>query len=144
MTRLRWGADVGHWVAQRVDGFYWEEQSAAIGLERDGRLVAGVIYEQWNGKSAVVHLAIEGRPSAEWLYAIADYPFRYQQAYKLIAPIASTNTRMLRLAEKIGFRTEAELRNAHPLGDIVLMTLVEPDCRLLKGRYGKNKTAAIA
>lgn len=145
MTRLLHGSGVGQWVASRVDGTYEEGQSEAIGLERNGELVAGVIYERWNGKSVNVHLAIEGQPTREFLWVIADYPFRQMKAHKLIAPVCSTNSRMVRLAHKLGFRKEAVIENAHPMGDVILFTMIETNCRLLKGRYGKRfLTPAVA
>ena len=42
------GAEIGHWVAERVQGKYFADGSQAIGLERDGQIMAGVIYENWN------------------------------------------------------------------------------------------------
>ena len=54
------GPVVGHWVASKHGGNYAESTSQAIGLERDGKIVAGVIYENWNRQSIVCHIAIEG------------------------------------------------------------------------------------
>lgn len=138
MTRLINGRRVGEWVADRVQGFFEWPVAEAIGLERDGKIVAGVIYEHWNGKSVHVHLAIEGPVTREFLWVIADYPFRQLKAYKLIAPILATNARMVKLALKLGFRREASIQDAHPDGNILLFTMLERDCRLLKGQYGKR------
>ena len=66
---------VGHWTAQQLDGGYFEERSRAIGLAKDGEIIAGVIYENWNGQSIFCHIAIEGRITASYLAAIFDYPF---------------------------------------------------------------------
>lgn len=54
-TRVGWhivqGAEIGHWVAQRIAGEFFAEGSSAIGLQKDGITIAGVIYENWNRQS---------------------------------------------------------------------------------------------
>ena len=47
------GHEVGHWVAARNFKKYFEANSQAIGWEKDGKIVASVIYEDWNGQSIV-------------------------------------------------------------------------------------------
>ena len=34
---------VGHWTAKQLDGGYFEERSRAIGLAKDGEIIAGVV-----------------------------------------------------------------------------------------------------
>ena len=73
-TRLGWhivqGAEVGVWVANRIAGEFYSETSSAIGLEKNGKLVAGVIYENWNRASIFCHIAIEARLTKAYLKAI--------------------------------------------------------------------------
>ena len=132
----------GHWVAKRIFGGYFEERSRSLGLKRDGKYVAGVIYENFNHRSFTCHIAITGRMTTAFLYAIFDYPFNMCDVEKIIGPVASENAESLRLVKKMGFTEEARIKDAHPLGDIVLLTMLKEDCRFLGEKYGKRCTIA--
>ena len=129
---------VGEWVAKRVRGGYWAERSQAIGLKRDGEIVAGVIYENWNHQSIVCHIAVEGRMTSAYLAAIFDYPFNVCQVQKIIVPVPSANGESVSLVQKMGFTEEARIKDAHPEGDIVFYVLARDACRYLRKRYGKR------
>jgi RimJ/RimL family protein N-acetyltransferase len=145
MTELRFGEDVGQWIARELETTYALTDTQAIGLARNGRMVGGVMYEDWNGRSVVAHMAIRERVTPEFWWVVADYPFRQIGASKVIAPIHSANYPMMRLADHLGFRQEARIENAHPLGDILIYTLIERDCRIFqREQYGKRVATACA
>jgi len=139
-TRLGWhivaGDAVGHWVAERVAGKYFVEGSQAIGLERDGEIIAGVIYENWNGASIVCHIAIERQMTKRYLKAIFTYPFEVCQVKKIIVPVSSTHAKSLKLVTKMGFVEEARVKDAAPDGDIIFLTLAREKCRFLGVQNG--------
>src|SRR5262245_51660361 len=89
------GDAVGEWVAHETERMYFPQKSEAIGIERHGRLVAGIILEDWNFKSVVCHMAIRGRIAPEYLWSVANYIFNMLGVHKIIAPIASENERMM-------------------------------------------------
>ena len=132
------GAEVGHWVAPRVAGQYHAEMSQAIGLVREGKIVAGVIYENWNGASIVTHIAIEGRLTPGYLYAIYRFPFVQCGARKIIAPVSVTNTKSTTMCEDMGFTIEARIADATPGGDLLMYTMTADKCKYLGDRYGKK------
>lgn len=109
-------------------------------------MVAGVIYEHWNGKSLVAHMALEGKLNRTFLWVVFDYAFNKAGVEKVILPVASTNAKSLKLVANMGFREEARLTNAHPTGDLVFFTMNRSDCRFLGVRYGQGfcGTAAAA
>lgn len=141
---LVFGPEIGHWTAARVDGKYFAEGSQAIGFKKDGRIVAGVIYEHWNGKSVVCHMAVEGRLNRNFLWIIFDYAYNVCCVEKVILPIASSNVKSIKLVLNMGFEEEARLTNAHPTGDLVFFTMKRTDCRFLGVRYGKKFPFAAA
>lgn len=141
---LAFGPEVGHWTASRIDGQYFEANSQAIGLKKDGRIVAGVIYEHWNGKSVVCHMAVEGRLNRNFLWIIFDYAYNVCCVEKIILPVASSNLKSIKLVLNMGFEEEARLTNAHPTGDLVFFTMKRTDCRFLGVRYGKVESFAPA
>lgn len=138
------GPDAGVWTAAQVGTAYVPEVEEAIGLRHNGSFVAGTIYEDWNGKSIVAHIAVAGRMTPAFVSAIFDYPFNVCGAHKIICPIPSDNARSINLATKMGFRQEACLKDATPTGDMLLFTLTRSNCRFLEERYGKKSTRAPA
>jgi RimJ/RimL family protein N-acetyltransferase len=128
----------GHWVARRTFGGYFEEKSRSLGLKKNGEFVAGVIYENFNRRSIMCHIAITGRMTPFFLFAIFDYPFNVCNVEKIIVPVTSNNLKSLKLVKKMGFAEEARLKDADPRGDIVLLTMLKEDCRFLGERYGKK------
>lgn len=132
------GPDVGHWVAKRINGGFFEERSIALGLKKGDELVAGVIYENWNHQSIWCHIAIEGRMTPTFLAAIFDYPYNVAQAEKIIAPIGSDNEEMTTLIKHMGFTEEGRIKDGRPHGDIVFFTLLRDDCRFLGKRFNER------
>ena len=98
-----YGTEIGQWVAKRVQGGYDADRSQAIGLIKDGEIVAGVIYENWNKKSIWCHIAVEGRMTPRFLSIIFDYPYNTAQVDKIIVPVGSDNEESTRLVKKMGF-----------------------------------------
>lgn len=134
-TRLGWhivqGKEIGNWVAERIAGEFSSENSSAIGLQKDGETIAGVIYENWNRQSIFCHIAIEGLMTKGYLRAIFDYPFNVCKVKKIIVPVVSNHAKSIKLVTKMGFVEEARLKDASPNGDIIFLTLTKENCRFL-------------
>ena len=127
---------VGHWVAERLGSGYFASRSNAIGLVKDDRLIAGVIYENWNGRSIMCHIAVEGRLTRRYVGAIFDYAFNVCNVEKIIVPVESHNLRSVKLIENMGFTEEGRIKDCQPEGDTILYTMTKSDCRFLGDRYG--------
>lgn len=128
-------AEVGHWVAEQMGGMYHPKGSEAIGLERNGQLVAGIIYEDFNGASVVCHLAIRGWVTKAFLRAVSVYAFHQLRVHKIIAPANSDNEDAMRMLQKMGFIIEGRIWDAQPNGDIVIHSLTKNRCKYLSPRY---------
>ena len=137
------GPTVGHWVATHIDGSY-RPGDVAIGLEHNGVVVAGVLYENWNGRSIVAHMAIEGgRVTPAYIAAIFDYAFNVCGVHKVILPVSSANAKSQKFVEHLGFDREAAIEDAAPDGDILLFTMTRDKCRFLGDRFnGKIRTSS--
>jgi RimJ/RimL family protein N-acetyltransferase len=132
------GPQIGRWVADKLEMGFFEGRASAIGLRRDGRIIAGVIYENWNGASLMAHIVVEGPLTGDFIFAIFDYPFQVCGVKAVVSPIVETNTKSIHLAVNMGFTEECRLKDCHPDGDIVLYTLRKADCRFLGERYAKR------
>ncbi|CAB5228667.1 hypothetical protein UFOVP1545_13 [uncultured Caudovirales phage] len=140
--RIENGARIGQWVADKLGTVYSPNSSAAIGLVKDGNVVAGVIYENWNRRSVVTHIAIEGRLTRSFLYAIFHHPFVTCGVNKIISAVNDTNTKSVLMVENMGFIAEGRLKDCSPDGDIILYTMQKSDCRFLGKRYGQENSGS--
>jgi RimJ/RimL family protein N-acetyltransferase len=105
----------------------------AIGLSKDGDLIAGAIYEGFNGHNVWVHLA--GMPGRRWmtrqfLYAGFAYPFIQLGCSRISGYVEAWNMDARRLDEHFGYKQEAVLRGAaSDGGDVILYVMRREDCR---------------
>lgn len=130
---------------ERETGGSYDLRSVAIGLMKDNcEILAGIVYDQCNGASVVCHMAAK-RLNREFLRFNAHYAFNQLGVRKIVAPVASHNARMIKLALNMGFTPEACLEDCDPDGDLFLFTLAKQDCKFLGEKYdGQAKTARIA
>lgn len=143
MKRIVTGHDerVGSWVCSRTGGVYTD--GATLGLEEDGKLVAGVIVDGWNGASARMHVAGDGNwLNREFLFACFDYVFRQLNLNVVIGIVPSDNAKALRFDKHLGFKELARIPKGHPAGDLVILTLRKEDCRYVGEHRGIEKLAA--
>lgn len=137
------GQGVVDWVAQRALGFFGSD-SRAIGLSKNGKIVAGVVYTEYNGKNVFVHQAIEGRITRQYLWTICDYPFNQLKVDRITGMIPEGNSKARTAAEKIGFELETTLRGAHPSGDLLVYVMRKKNCRWLREDLFKDRLALAA
>jgi len=109
------------------------ENMKGLGLERDGQLVAGVLYEGFNGQNGGMHAA--GAPGSKWmtrdyLRYCFQYPFNEMGVKRVSGYVNASNTAARRLDEHLGFKPEATLTGAAPDGgDVILYAMWRKDCR---------------
>jgi hypothetical protein len=96
------GDSVGVWVAEQTTGSY-HCNSSAIGLEREGQIVAGVIYESFMDTTITCHIAVAGRMNKTFIAAIFNYPFIVCNVEKIVVPITEENDKSIKLVKNMGF-----------------------------------------
>jgi len=130
-------ARVGHWLEQQRACRY-TDASVCIGLERNGELVAGIQYDQYNGASMVASIAVTGRLTPAFLHYIFEYPYIECGIQVGLLYVGSGNLKSQRFVEKLGFVRIASIEDAHPDGKLLLYQLRKEDCRFLarRSRYG--------
>jgi RimJ/RimL family protein N-acetyltransferase len=107
-----------------------------LGLERDGELVAGVLYEGYNHHNIWMHVAAE--PGKKWLnreflrYCF-HYPFVELGCNRVSGYVEAQNADARRFDEHLGFQQEAVLQGAaSDGGDVILYVMRRDDCRYLE------------
>lgn len=128
------GEEVCRWVADKTDDTYYPNSGVGIGIEKEGRITAGVLFNGYCGQSIQIHVAKE--PDAyinrEWLFVLFDYAFRQLKVNKIIGIVDSTNTVALRFDKHIGFVQEHVIKGAGKYGDMHILTMTRDQCRFLR------------
>lgn len=124
---------VGPWVCERTGGSYDPACAAAIGWEEGGELVAGTLYDMFNGRSICMHVAVEKPVTRTFTRTCFDYPFNQLGVQKVIGLVDSTNDSALRFDRHLGFVEEARIADAGKTGDLVLLTMTRQQCRWIQG-----------
>lgn len=145
---LVYGADraVMEWVRQRtpwIDGF---GHARAIGIAKDGSLIAGAVFANYRKTNIEVTIAADD-PS--WcrkgvLAALFGYVFLQLRCRRMTAIIPATNERSLRLCTGLGFTEEGRHPGLFSDGDVgISCGLLRENCRWLKGiEYVDSRQAA--
>lgn len=144
LGRVLFGADdlVIRWAGRAIPGFIASPGAKALGVVSKGDLVAGVIYERYNG----VHMevAITARRGSKWadrqtLAHLFGYPFNQMQCVAITALVPATNLESLNLATKLGFEAEAYVKFAAPDGSpMVVLKMFRENCRWI-GHDGQGQ-----
>ena len=109
-----------------------------IGLQKDGRLIAGVLYDDFNGSNVWMHVAAE--PGKRWLtreylQACFAYPFNQLGVRRITGWVEASNTDARRFDEHLGFKQEAVLTGAaRDGGDVIIYRMFKEECKYVHKR----------
>lgn len=123
---------VAEWVCQQLKVTWIPGKATAIGLSLRGALIAGVLYEEYNGANISMHVA--ALPKAHWmtrkyLHVLFDYPFTQLKCKRVTAIVAESNKTCLKVMLHLGFQIEAILKDANPDGNLLVLVMFKADCR---------------
>jgi RimJ/RimL family protein N-acetyltransferase len=113
----------------------YRDGATCIGLERDGELVAGTLYDYYNGASIMASIAIAGPITRRWLWAIFHYPFVHLGVNVILGLVAEGNVKSRHLCDRLGFSLVTQIPQADPSGAMLLYTMQKDACRFLKRSY---------
>lgn len=131
---------VAPWVCERTGLEYKKDRFRAIGRLIDGKLVAGVLYEEFNGAQIVCHIAAEGKwANKHFLWLIFDYPFNQVGASRITTTVVDSNKKSQAFTKKLGFDLEYKMKSAHPDGDLWVFRMFKDDCRWLRNANAIHK-----
>jgi hypothetical protein len=121
---------VGPWVFSRIGKTWGPEGREAIGVIEDGEVKAGLVFEDYSGRSIVSHIAISSphTPIRELLAVCAGYAYNQLKVHKVLAPVSSDNRRSINFVMKLGFEPEAIIKDAMPNGDLLVFSMSRSRC----------------
>lgn len=138
-----YGADdmVGDWVGRQIEGYISTPGATALGVVKGGRLVAGVVYERFNGFHCEASIA--ARAGTSWadratLFALFDYPFGQLGCEAVTVLVPGSNLSSLNLATKLGFEPQAIVNFAAPDGSpLIVLQQFRNTCKWVS--YGQGQ-----
>lgn len=133
--RVLFGADqlVAQWVKTRIPYINLSPDLRALGVVHDGDLVAGVVFERYNGVHIEASIAADmHKPwaSRRTLRHLFGYPFLQQKCEAITVLVPASNLPSLNLATKLGFEMEALIKYAAPDGSpLIVLKQFRDRCR---------------
>lgn len=130
---------VGAWVAERVAQRGAWSNYEAIGLEKDGQLVAGVVFDSYVDQArCCMHVAGEGRSwlNREYLWLCFHYAFEQMGCKVVIGLVSADNANALRFDTHLGFEEVARIPNGSGDCDLVILAMQREQCRWLSMKRG--------
>ena len=139
-TRLIYGEEhrLLPWARGRIGLQDFRRDAYTIGLERDGELVAVVVFDSFSDVDCNMHIASDG--TARWmtkelLLAAFAYPFVQLRLNRVTGMVPAKNADALAFDEHLGFVREGYHRKAMPDDDIVSLGLLRENCRFIPKEY---------
>jgi len=138
------GADevIARWVQRKIPGFRTDSTTRALGIIANGKIVAGVTFDGWNGIH--VECAIAAEPGEIWLsrstlHSIFYYPFITLGCEAISVSVPGSNLASLNLATKLGFEPEAIIKFAAPdCSPLIVLKAFRNNCRWID-LHGKKE-----
>lgn len=124
------------WVGSRIDEDDFGIKPVALGLEDDGELIAGVVFNLYTGPSIAMHVAAQ--PGRRWmtrdfLFRCFAYPFLQLQCNRITGFVRADNLDAQRFDEHLGFVREGVIRKGATDGtDFILYGMLKEECRWLE------------
>lgn len=106
-----------------------------IGIERDEKLVGGVLYDSYSTHNIFMHVA--GTDGMQWatktfVKAAFGYPFNQLKCSRVSGWVEASNLKARQLDEHLGFKPEAVLEGAaRDGGDVIIYRMWRHECRFI-------------
>ncbi|OWT62156.1 N-acetyltransferase [Candidimonas nitroreducens] len=133
-------------MRERLDCRPFKEY-AAIGIEDDGELIGGIIFDSKWGASIQMHVASNG--SRHWMTAAGlaacfGYAFNQEKVNIIVGLVRADNIEARRFDEHLGFKQCGQLPLACTDGtDLIVYGMRKSDCRYLQGKYHAELIAEL-
>ena len=123
------------WVAKRI-GINGFGLSTAIGVQRDGQLIAGAVFHDYRPKNGQIEASIAS-DSPRWatrsvLYSLFAYPFIQCDANRLLVTCDESNDKAMKMNKQLGFTPEGILRQMYYPNDAIIWGMLKDECKWIK------------
>lgn len=128
-----------------IPGF--RDDARAIGLIRDGEIIASCVFECFTQSDCCVHLASDGSRrwcNREYIVRCMAYPFIQLGLRRITGLVPARNTAALNFDLAFGFKREGYIRHGMPDDDIILLGMLREECRWLPQVYNPERLSEEA
>jgi RimJ/RimL family protein N-acetyltransferase len=136
MSKLIFDVDeVFRFVTDRGVPMVYSAGMQGIGIERNGELVGGVLYDSYSTNNIFMHVA--GVDGGHWatksfVKAVFGYPFNQLNCKRVSGWVEASNIKARQLDEHLGFKPEAVLEGAaRDGGDVIIYRMWREECRFI-------------
>lgn len=121
------------WAQERI-GVAFRRDAYTLGLEKNGELVAVVVYDGFSEFDCNMHIASDG--TAAWmnkslLVSAFAYPFIQLKLNRVTGLVPSKNEAALKFDEHLGFEREGLHRKACGDDDLISLGMLKENCRFI-------------
>jgi RimJ/RimL family protein N-acetyltransferase len=108
----------------------------AIGIEQDGIIVAGVVYDNFDGDRCFMHCASDAHYwlTKDFLWYVFDYPFNQLGMEVIVVFVSSNNEKALKMNKHLGFKEECRIKHGFKDGDMVILSMYKNECKYLRNK----------
>lgn len=130
---------VNEWVWPRIGRerpFAPDACYEAIGVEEDGKLIAGVVFDSFaKNARCSMHCAGEGKRwcSRQLLELCFKYAFEYANVNVVVNTVAADNADSIRFTKHVGFEEMCRIPGGSGDTDLIIFALHRDKCRWLGG-----------
>ena len=125
---------VGAWVAEQTGQTGGWGDFYAMGAERNGEIIAGIVFNNYNGSNATCHIAITkpGKYMPHLFRKFCDYAFNVAGVNRLTGMVPSDMPNVLKFDKHLGFEEEFVMKQGAPGGaDMHFLVLWRDKCKWL-------------
>lgn len=113
------------WLAT-VHHFEFENPNDVMAIERDGKIIAAVIFTRWVGPDIHMHFA-GSNLTRRFIRAMWNYAFVQMRCERVTVTIRADNDRSLGLIWRVGFQYEGRLRRKEEHNDLLIFGLLRDE-----------------
>lgn len=122
------------WALERIGIGQFRRDAYTLGLEKNGSLVAVVVFDTFSKVDCCMHIASDGTKAwmnKSLLLAAFAYPFKQLGMRRVTGLVPSKNKEALAFDQNLGFEVEGVCRHALPDDDLVILGLLHENCRFV-------------
>lgn len=130
------------WAAARYPDNAIDDDTKAIGVEADGKIMAVAFYNAFTDMSCNIHVVSDGGrrwASRAFLREAFAYPFVQLGLSRLTALVPAKNTDALTLDLRLGFQIEGRMVEATDNDDLVVLGMLRRNCLWIPEEYRRGR-----
>ena len=122
--------EIIEWVSQRLENSAFGP-AKAIGLAKDGKIIAGVVYHNYRLDGIEMSIATEDKHWANrnTIRTFFAYPFEQLKCNRVTALVREDNIKSRDMVNRLGFVKEGCLRKALQNKDLYIYGMLKEECK---------------